>query len=239
MAREIVLDTETTGLDPRQGHRLVEIACVELVDLLPTGRHFHRYINPGRDIDPEAERVHGLSRAFLADKPAFEHEDVAAALLAFIGEAPIIAHNAPFDRGFVNHELTLAQRAILPDARWIDSLVLAQQRFPGLHNSLDALCKRFKISLAEREKHGALVDTRLLAGVYLELRGGRETKLDLDQTRTRAGRGGLTMDVVLEVRHGPRPRVLAPRLSREEQAAHEAFIARDLKGDVVWRSRDA
>jgi DNA polymerase-3 subunit epsilon len=232
MAREIVLDTETTGLDPRQGHRLVEIACVELVDLLPTGRHFHRYINPGRDIDPEAERIHGLSRAFLADKPGFDHEDVAGALLAFIGEAPIIAHNASFDRGFVNHELALANRPALPETRWIDSLVLAQKRFPGLHNSLDALCKRFKISLAEREKHGALVDTRLLAGVYLELRGGRETMLDLAQTRT-----GVAVDVVVEVRHGPRPRPLTPRLSREELAAHQLFVGRELKGEVLWLSR--
>jgi DNA polymerase-3 subunit epsilon len=234
MAREIVLDTETTGLDPRQGHRLVEIACVELVDLLPTGRHFHSYINPDRDIDPEAERVHGLSRAFLADKPRFHHDDVVGALLEFIGEAPIIAHNAPFDRGFVNHELTLASRPVLADARWIDSLVLAQKRFPGLHNSLDALCKRFKISLAEREKHGALVDTRLLAGVYLELRGGRETTLDLAQTRT-----GVSVDVVLEVRHGQRPRPLAPRLSLDEQAAHDLFVSRDLKGEILWLSRGA
>jgi DNA polymerase-3 subunit epsilon len=243
MAREIVLDTETTGLDPRQGHRLVEIACVELVDLLPTGRHFHSYINPRRDIDPEAERVHGLSRGFLADKPAFEHDDVAGALLAFIGDSPIIAHNAPFDRGFVNHELTLAKRPVLPDARWIDSLILAQKRFPGLHNSLDALCKRFKISLAEREKHGALVDTRLLAGVYLELRGGREATLDLAQPgagseRTGMMRDGLA-DVVVEIRHGPRPRPLAPRVSREEQAAHDSFIAREIKGEILWLSRGA
>jgi DNA polymerase-3 subunit epsilon len=234
MAREIVLDTETTGLDPRRGHRLVEIACVELVDLLPTGRHFHRYINPGRDIDPDAERIHGLSSAFLADKLAFEHDEVAGALLEFIGEAPIIAHNAPFDRGFVNHELALARRPALPDERWIDSLILAQQRFPGLHNSLDALCKRFKISLAEREKHGALVDTRLLAGVYLELRGGREAKLDLAQTRA-----GVAIDVAIEPRRGPRPRPLAPRLSREERTAHERFVSGDLKGDVLWLSRGA
>ena len=165
MAREIVLDTETTGLDPRTGHRLVEIACVELEDFLPTGRSFHRYVHPERDSDPEAERVHGLTSAFLADKPRFGEPHVCDALLEFIGEAVVVAHNAAFDRGFVNHELERAGRAGLPEARWVDTLPLAQKRFPGVHNSLDALCKRFKISLAEREKHGALIDAQLLAAV--------------------------------------------------------------------------
>jgi DNA polymerase-3 subunit epsilon len=231
MAREIVLDTETTGLDPRQGHRLVEIACVELRDLLPTGRHFHCYINPERDIDPDAERVHGLSRSFLSDKPLFAHPEVGLALLEFIGDAPIIAHNAPFDRGFINTELELAGLELLHETRWIDSLTLAQQRFPGMYNSLDALCKRFKISLAEREKHGALIDTRLLASVYLELRGGREASLDLAQVKVVAAG-----EVAARADHGPRPRPLASRLTAAELAAHEAFIAKDLKGEVVWLS---
>src|ERR1700761_2375474 len=169
MAREIVLDTETTGFEPKQGHRMVEIACVELQDFLPTGRHFHVYIDPERDMPPEAEKVHGLSAAFLTGKPKFAEAHVADAFLEFIGEAPLIAHNAGFDRNFINFELEKAGRPIRPDHLWIDNLALAQKRFPGMYNSLDALCKRFNISLAEREKHGALVDAKLLASVYLEL----------------------------------------------------------------------
>ncbi|MDB5480594.1 MAG: dnaQ [Caulobacteraceae bacterium] len=231
MAREIVLDTETTGLDPREGHRVIEIACVELRDYLPTGAHFHCYINPERDIDPDAERVHGLSRAFLSDKPVFADTAVGHALLEFLGDATLIAHNAAFDRGFLNHELDRAGLPIVAESRWIDSLALAQSRYPGMYNSLDALCKRFKISLAEREKHGALIDAQLLAGVYLELRGGRETTLDLQQAAVRG-----VAQIVAQVVHGPRPRPLAARLTVTERAAHEAFVAQELKGEVVWLS---
>src|SRR5271170_4177026 len=135
MAREIVLDTETTGLDPRDGHRVIEIACVELHDYLPTGRHFHCYINPERDIDPDAERVHGLSRDFLSDKPVFAAAEVAHALMDFVGDAILVAHNAAFDRGFLNHELDRAGLPPVGEARWVDSLALAQQRFPGMYNS--------------------------------------------------------------------------------------------------------
>ncbi len=230
MAREIVLDTETTGLDPRTGHRLIEIACVELDDLTPTGRHFHSYVDPQRPIDPDAERVHGLSTAFLVGKPRFADGEVVDAFLAFIGEAPLIAHNAAFDRGFVDHELMLAGRPTLSPERWIDTLPLAQKRFPGLHNSLDALCKRFTISLSEREKHGALVDARLLAGGYLELRGGRERRLDLRQESVRLG----ASVVAGAASYGARPRLLPPRLTDVERAAHEAFVAAELKGEVVW-----
>ena len=227
MAREIVLDTETTGLDPRQGHRVIEIACVEIVDLMPTGRFFHRHMNPERDIDPDAERIHGLSRAFLEDKPLFG--EVVDDFLEFVGDAPLIAHNAGFDRGFVNHELARLSLASLPESRWIDTLSLAQKRFPGMYNSLDALCKRFKISLAEREKHGALVDTRLLALVYLELNGGREARLDLNREESRK------QDEVTErAAHGPRPRPLPPRLTAAELASHEAFVAKELKGSALW-----
>jgi len=229
MAREIVLDTETTGLDPRSGHRLIEIACVELDDLAPTGRHFHCYIDPERDIDPDAERVHGVSRAFLTGKPRFADPEVVEALLGFVDGAPLVAHNAGFDRGFVNHELARAGRPELPVEQWIDTLGLAQKRFPGLHNSLDALCKRFRISLAEREKHGALIDARLLAGVYLELRGGRERRLDLEQAAAR-GVG----EMIAQATYGARPRPLAPRLTDAERAAHEAFVAHELKGAAVW-----
>ena len=206
MAREIVLDTETTGLDPRHGHRLIEVACVELHNFLPTGRNFHCFVDPERDIDPDAERVHGISRAFLIGKPVFAHDSVGRAFLEFVADAALIAHNAPFDRGFLNHELDRAGHPVLPESRWIDTLTLAQKRFPGMHNSLDALCKRFRISLAEREKHGALIDAMLLAEVYLELRGGREARLDLSA----AIANGVAQAVAQAV-HGPRPRPLAPR----------------------------
>ena len=174
MSREIVLDTETTGLDPKQGHRLIELGCIELNDLLPTGREFHCYVDPQRQIDPEAERVHGISNAFLEGKPRFEDPQVCDAFLDFIGDATLIAHNAPFDRGFINAELERAGRTPPPVDRWCDTLPMAQKRFPGMYNSLDALCKRFKISLADRDKHGALIDAQLLAAVYLELQGGKE-----------------------------------------------------------------
>lgn len=234
MPREIVLDTETTGLDPRQGHRVIEIACLELEDFLPTGRHFHCYIDPQRDIDPEAQRVHGLSRDFLTDKPPFAHESVAAAFLDFIASAPLIAHNASFDRGFINHELTRAGHPTVADERWVDTLALAQSRYPGMHNSLDALCKRFKISLAEREKHGALIDTQLLAAVYLELRGGRERRLDLTPEALTIG----VAQAVAQATYAARPRSLADRLTQEERAAHEAFVASEIKGGGMWSRLD-
>src|SRR5665213_610585 len=230
MRREIVLDTETTGLDPRSGHRVIEIACVELDDLLPTGRHFHCYIDPERDIDPDAQRVHGISRAFLAGKPRFADDDVAPAFLEFVADSALIAHNAGFDRGFINHELGRAGHGALPDDRWIDTLALAQQRFPGMYNSLDALCKRFKVSLAELGKHGALVDAGLLASVYLELMGGRERKLDLHAAVERG-----VAQIVAQARHGPRPRALEPRLTNAEIAAHEAFLKAELVTDALWR----
>ncbi|HEY2178879.1 MAG TPA: DNA polymerase III subunit epsilon [Caulobacteraceae bacterium] len=218
MAREIVLDTETTGLSPRDGHRVIEIACIEIDDFTPTGRHFHRYVHPERAIDPDAERVHGISLSFLEGKPRFAEPEVGAALAEFVGEARLVAHNAGFDRDFVNHELALAGLPTFPAHRWVDTLPLAQKRFPGMHNSLDALCKRFRISLAEREKHGALVDARLLAHVYFELRGGREAALDLSGAEAAAAAGGRPA-------YGPRPRPLAPRVTEAEAAAHALFLA--------------
>ncbi|HEY5105444.1 MAG TPA: DNA polymerase III subunit epsilon [Caulobacteraceae bacterium] len=233
MPREIVLDTETTGLDPRRGHRVIEIACVELDDLMPTGRHFHCYIDPERDIDPDAERVHGISSAFLSGKPRFADTAVAAALIEFIGEAALVAHNASFDRGFVNSELDRAGHPIFPEHRWVDTLALAQKRFPGAYNSLDALCKRFKVSLAEREKHGALIDARLLACVYLELQGGRERALDL----TAAIKTGIAQ-AIAQSAYGHRPRPLAPRLTAAERTAHDAFVAGELKASALWLRLD-
>jgi DNA polymerase III subunit epsilon len=227
MAREIVLDVETTGIGTREGHRIIEIACVELNGYIPTGRHFHTYVHPERDIDPDAERVHGISLASLEGMPTFGEPTVADALIEFVGEADLIAHNASFDRDFVNHELKLAGRATLADSRWIDTLPMAQKRFPGLRNSLDALCKRFNISLAEREKHGALVDAKLLAHVYLELRGGRERSLDLAGVEAAQAAAGV------RIVYGPRPRALAARVSEAEAAAHEAFVSGVLK-DAIW-----
>ena len=228
MAREIVLDTETTGLDPRRGHRVIEIACVEIDDLIPTGRHFHCYIHPERDIDPDAQRVHGISLDFLEGMPRFADDSVAQALIDFVGDAVLVAHNAGFDRGFVNHELGLAGLTPWPEVRWVDTLALAQKRFPGMSNSLDALCKRFKVSLAEREKHGALIDAKLLAHVYLELRGGRERSLDLSATdaSAAAARGAATA-------YGPRLRPIETRLTEAERAAHQSFVLNDLK-DAIW-----
>ncbi|MBW8813727.1 MAG: DNA polymerase III subunit epsilon [Caulobacterales bacterium] len=229
MAREIVLDTETTGFDPRSGDRLVELAALEIESFVPTGRSFHVYIDPCRDMPAEAERVHGLSAAFLRGKPRFEHPEVVDAFLEFVGDAPIIAHNAAFDRGFVNWELENIRRVSIPDHRWIDTLALAKTRFPGMHNSLDALCKRFKISLSEREKHGALIDAKLLAAVYLELKGGRERRLELATAESVAA-----AKVAARVEYGPRPRPLAPRSTDVERAIHAAFIREKLKAEDLW-----
>jgi DNA polymerase-3 subunit epsilon len=230
MAREIVLDTETTGLDVRSGHRLIELACVELDDFIPTGRTFHRYIHPERDIEAEAQAVHGVSLEFLADKPKFGDPDVCEAFLDFIADASVVAHNAGFDRGFVNAELERAGRQAIQESRWVDTLAMAQKRFPGMYNSLDALCKRFRISLAEREKHGALIDARLLAAVYLELQGGKERGLDLSMTRTVQVQASQARAAA----YGPRPRPLEPRSTTEERAAHVAFVKTVLSDKAVW-----
>ena len=229
MAREIVLDTETTGFEPSQGHRLVELACLEIEDFIPTGKSFHVYIDPCRDMPVEAERVHGLSGAFLRGKPRFEAPEVVEAFLDFVGDAPIVAHNATFDRTFVNYELGLCSRAELPEHQWIDTLALAKQRFPGMHNSLDALCKRFKISLSEREKHGALIDAKLLAAVYLELKGGRERRLELTTATMVNAVAAATRNA-----YGVRPRPLAPLSTEEERAIHASFIREVVKSDELW-----
>jgi DNA polymerase-3 subunit epsilon len=226
MAREIILDTETTGIDPRD-HRLVEIGCVEVEDFIPTGRTFHHYVNPERVIEADAERVHGISNAMVADKPRFA--EVADALLEFVGDAVMIAHNAAFDRGFINAELARAGRGATPDHRWVCTLQLAQKRYPGMHNSLDALCRRYSVSLTERDKHGALLDARLLAAVYLELKGGRERALDFAAVAV-----GETAPSFVRPVYGARPRPVAARSTAEERAAHTAFIAGALKGADLW-----
>lgn len=227
MAREIILDTETTGFDPKTGDRLVEIGCIEVVDFMPTGRSFHEYCDPLRDMPAEAEKVHGLSSAFLTGKPKF-HE-IADRFLEFVGDSPVVAHNAAFDRGFVNFELEKCGRPPLPESRWVDTLALAKKRFPGMYNSLDALCKRFKINLDSREKHGALIDSHLLAEVYLELQGGKERALELTAVVT------AEMNALRKAgAYGERPRPLAARSTEAEREVHVAWIQSTLKDKAVW-----
>ena len=224
--REIVLDTETTGLDPAEGHRIVEIGAVELVNHIPTGRAFHQYINPERSMPREALAIHGLDDAFLRDKPVFAA--VAEALLAFVAEAPLVIHNAGFDIAFLDAELGRLGRPVLSIARTVNTLDLAKRRFPGAQVSLDALCKRFGIDCAARTLHGALLDSQLLAEVYLELLGGRQQGLGL---AIAAGRSAASTGVWVVP---ARPRPLGPRLTEAERAAHAAFIA-ELGEGALWR----
>ncbi|KRB48574.1 MAG: DNA polymerase III subunit epsilon [Pseudomonadota bacterium] len=230
MAREIVLDTETTGFEPHLGHRLVELACLEIEDYLPTGRSFHVYIDPERDMPPEAEKVHGLSAAFLKGKPKFADKEIHRDFLDFVGDSPIIAHNAGFDRAFVNYELQTLGVAQIPEERWIDTLAIARKKFPGMHNSLDALCKRFKISLSDREKHGALIDARLLAGVYLELKGGRALTLELTTHEMAAQ----AVAIARAGSYGARPRPLPFRSTDAERELHAQFIRDVMKNETLW-----
>ena len=223
--REIVIDTETTGLNPEDGHRIVEIGCIELERGVPTGRSWHRYVNPERPMPSAAEEIHGIGDSFLSDKPLFT--TVADELVAFLGDAPLVIHNAAFDLGFLNAELARSGRIALAPARVIDTVELARRKYPGLPASLDALCKRFSIDLAEREKHGALVDARLLAEVYLELTGGRQASLVLARMTS------TTVTAQTVIASAPllrTPRVIYP--SEAELAAHAALIAK-LK-DAIW-----
>ena len=226
--REIVLDTETTGFDPKSGDRLIEVGCIEIVDLLPTGRTFHRYVNPERSIPEDAIKVHGITDDMVKDAPIFAK--MADELLEFIGDAPLIAHNASFDRNFIDWELLLAHKPQTGEARWIDTLAIAKSKFPGQPNTLDALCKRYKISLADRTYHGALIDARLLAEVYLELKGGKERTFDLGGGAV-AKTGGPVVQGRIE--YGARPRRLPSRLTPQEDADHRAFLAKWVK-EPVW-----
>ena len=226
MAREIVLDTETTGFDPKTGDRMIEVGCIEIDDLLPTGRTFHRLINPERDIPAGAIAVHGITNDKVRDAPKFA--EIAVDLLDFIGDAPVIAHNAGFDRAFLNHELGLCGQLLIEEVRWIDTLQMAKMSFPGMANSLDALCRRFKISLTERTLHGALIDARLLSDVYLELKGGKARSLELVSVHADVGADGAPR------RHGARPTPLSPRLTEAEARAHAAFVAAELGDQALW-----
>lgn len=225
--REIILDTETTGLDAKGGDRLIELGCVELVNRFPSGREFHIYCSPeGREVHPEAEAVHGISSDFLKDKPAFR--SIADEFLAFIDGASLVIHNATFDIGFLNVELERIGRQPIPADRVIDTLSLARRKHPAGPNSLDALCRRYGIDNSKRTKHGALLDATLLAEVYIELLGERQATLSLAGEIEIAAVAGNTR------RETPRrPRPLPPRLTAEQEAAHRAFIA-ELGPEAIW-----
>lgn len=224
--REIVLDTETTGIDHSKGHRIVELGAIELVNHIPSGRTFHAYIDPERDMPSDAEAIHGLTTQFLKGKPLFSA--IAGDFLAFIGDASLVIHNAAFDVGFLNAELTrLNMPALLPE-RVVDTLMLARQKHPMGPNSLDALCKRYGIDNAKRDKHGALLDSELLADVYLELIGGRQSALSLSAI-TVSARAAIAPSGIVRARPTP----LASRLTEMEMAAHAALIA-ELGDKAMW-----
>ena len=247
--REIALDTETTGINPRDGHRIIEIGCLELLHHLPTGNKLHIYINPEREIDEGAVKIHGITSDFLADKPVFA--DIADEFLDFIGDDPMVIHNAPFDMGFLNAELARLDRPVLPMDRSIDTLMMARKKFPGAQANLDALCRRFEIDNDHRDLHGALVDADLLASVYIELLGGKQPGLGLDGAggtvtgqnkpagrRLSDSKTGMAADgnrhfaiddtVIRPVRpHAP---------SADEQAAHDRFL--DGMENPIWRQAD-
>ena len=224
--REICLDTETTGLKPEEGHRVIEIGAVELIDKMPTGREYHVYINPERDVPPGAVEVHGLTAEFLADKPRFA--DIAEEFLEFIGDATLVIHNAEFDRGFLNAELERLGLPLIPRERCVDTLAIARAKFPGAPASLDALCKRFAIDNSHRDLHGALIDAKILAEVYLELVGGRQRALGLMDTD--AGNTPTTGSG----QYGPRPHPLPPRLDAATRRAHADFVA-TLGDSPLWQ----
>jgi len=226
MLREIVIDTETTGLDPANGDRIIELGCIEIVNRIPTGREFHSYVNPDREVHADAVAVHGITTEFLKDKPRFA--DVADEFLAFLGSSPLVAHNASFDLGFINAELERLPRPPLGADRVVDTLALARRRHPAGPNNLDALCKRYGIDNSQRVKHGALMDCMLLASVYVELLGERQASLGL------GGQGG--RETTVPARAAParqRPEPLPPRLTKASEEAHREFV-RSLGAGALW-----
>ncbi len=222
--REVVLDTETTGLDPRSGHRIVEIGCVELVNHMATGKHFHKYLNPERDIPEQASAIHGLTEEFLSDKPLFA--DIAEEFQAFIGDSTLVIHNAEFDLGYINIEREKIRQPPVASDRAIDTVSLARRKFPGAQANLDALCRRFKIDISDRTLHGALKDARLLAEVYLELIGGRQQDLGLSAEQRKI------VEAAEKNRRPPRPH--AP--TDAEQLAHAQFMEK--LESPIWKSED-
>ena len=224
--REIVLDTETTGLDPLDGHRLVEIGCVELINGIPSGQTFHRYFNPERSMPAEAFAVHGLSEEFLKDKLFFA--EAADELIAFLGDAPLVIHNAAFDLGFINAELERTSRPPIARDRLIDTLLIARRKHPGGSNRLDDLCVRYAIDNSRRTKHGALLDAELLAEVYIDLIGARQSQLIL-ANEARDGRTGEFGEIPRRQREVP----LLPRITEEDRIAHRTFVA-TLGDKAIW-----
>jgi len=227
--REIVLDTETTGLDPAGGDRIVEIGALELRNHMATGQSYHQYINPEREMPAGAFAIHGLSDAFLSDKPVFAQ--IVEDFTAFIGDARLVIHNASFDMRFLNAELGRAGRPVLPMSRALDTLEIARRKYPGAGNSLDALCRRFGVDNGARDLHGALLDCELLAEVYLELIGGRQPDFGLSAGSAATGAGPAESGTWAP---GPRPTDLLPRLSKAEAEAHAAFVAA-LGDKALWR----
>jgi DNA polymerase-3 subunit epsilon len=225
--REIVLDTETTGLDPFQGHRLIEIGCIELVNRIPSGNTFHRYLNPERDIPAEAFAIHGLSADFLKDHPRFEM--VVDDLLEFLGDAPLVIHNASFDIGFINFELERVARPSIGRERLVDTLLLARRKHPAGPNRLDDLCVRYRVDHSRRSKHGALLDAELLAEVYVELIGARQALLGLVEAGDGNGSARVNSSVIRQ-----RPAPLASRVGADEREAHRAFVA-TLGEGAIWQ----
>lgn len=228
--REIVLDTETTGFEPSEGHRLLEIGCVELLNHLPTGRTFHEYLNPQRDVPPDAVRVHGLTTEFLKDKPLFTEK--VGDFLDFIGDSTLVIHNAEFDMKFLNAELKTAGFKPLSMTRVVDTLLLARQKYPGQPANLDALCRRFKIDNTNRTLHGALLDSELLAEVYLEFKGGRQHGLGLASGAVVQSSAQLNAAIKRQQRD---VRSFPP--AAEEVAAHDAFV--DKLKDNLWVKKTA
>jgi len=227
--REIVLDTETTGLNPKNGDRIVEIGCVELFNHVPTGEVYHQYVNPERDMPAEAERVHGLSETFLKDHPVFA--EISDKFVDFVGDATLVIHNASFDMGFINAELERMNVEAIPMYRAVDTVTMARKKFPGAQASLDALCRRFGIDLSGRELHGALLDAQLLADVYLELLGGRQHGMDLAAdagVTSMDDNGAFTSNGDTAGRRAPRPHTIPA----DEEARHAAFMEK-LK-DPIW-----
>lgn len=230
MLREIVLDTETTGLDAKNGDRLVELGCVEIINRIPTGNEFHRFICPeDRPVHPDAERIHGITNDFLKDKPKFR--EVVDDFLSFIGDAPLVIHNASFDVGFLNAELARVGQPEIPSHRLVDTLAIARRKHPAGPNSLDALCKRYGIDNSKRTKHGALMDSLLLADVYVELLGERQATLELaSATQRRNALPGRQRTA----KAAQRPEPLPNRLTPDMEAAHAAFIEQ-LGPSAIWR----
>src|SRR6185312_7826199 len=225
--REIVFDTETTGFEPGEGHRIVEIGLVELMDHFPTGRSKQFYLNPEREVPIESQRIHGLSTEFLSDKPLFAH--IADEFLEFVGDAVLVIHNASFDMKFINAELARLGRTPLSMARTLDTIEIAKRKIPGARYSLDELCKRFSIDLSLRDKHGALLDAELTAQVYLELVGGRQRGLALAPVEIAVQKQQTDMG-----RARQRPTPLLPRITADEIARHAAFVAKELGANAIW-----